>query len=107
MSLTFDTLSAAKTLKGAGLTDSSAEAIVAVVRQSFETDQLATSADTAALRSDLGGLRSDLSATKADLKHEIEKMEGRLKLFVASTVLGGAGVIVIAQIVTKALGISA
>ncbi len=107
MPLTFDTLSAAKTLKGAGMTDSSAEAIISVVRQSFETDQLATSADAIALRTDLGTLRSDLAATKNDLTHEIEKLEGRLKLFVASTVLGGAGVIVVAQIVTKALGIAA
>jgi hypothetical protein len=29
-----------------------------------------------------------------------------LKYFVATTVLGGAGVIVIAQIITKALGIA-
>jgi hypothetical protein len=81
-----DTLSAAKALKGAGFDDAGAEAIVAVVHQATGQDHL---------------------VTKADLSNELEKLEGRLKLFVASTVLGGAAVIVLAQIVSKALGIAA
>lgn len=85
MSLAFDTLSAAKTLTGAGLTDTSAEAIVAVVQQSSRHDHL---------------------VTRTDLANELEKLEGRLKLFVASAVLGGAAVIVLAQIVSKALGLA-
>jgi hypothetical protein len=83
---TIDTLSAAKALKGAGFDDVGAEAIVAVVQQATGQDHL---------------------VTKADLSNELEKLEGRLKLFVASTVLGGAAVIVLAQIVSKALGIAA
>ena len=86
MVATLDTLSAAKALKGAGFDDAGAEAIVAVVRQASEQDHL---------------------VTKTDLSSELEKLEGRLKLFVASTVLGGAAVIVLAQIVSKALGIAA
>jgi hypothetical protein len=85
MTITFDTLSAAKTLKGAGLTDASAEAIVAVVSQSSRNDHL---------------------VTRADLQNDLEKLEARLKLFVASSVLGGAAVIVLAQIILKALGIA-
>ena len=85
MSLSIDTLSAAKELKGAGFDDAGAEAIVALVRQSSELPLI------------------DHLATKDD----VEKAVISLKLFVASTVLGGAAVIVLAQIVTKALGISA
>jgi hypothetical protein len=81
-----DALSAAKALKGAGFDDAGAEAIVAVVQQATGQDHL---------------------VTKADLSNELEKLEGRLKLFVASTVLGGAAVIVLAQIVSRALGIAA
>ncbi len=88
----FDTLSAAKALKSAGLTDVSAEAIVTVVQQSSNHDHLAT--------------KADLGATRAELGHQLESLESRLKLFVASTVLGGAGVIVLAQIVLKTLGIA-
>jgi len=83
---TIDTLSAAKALKGAWFDDVGAEAIVAVVQQATGQDHL---------------------VTKAHLSNELEKLEGRLKLFVASTVLGGAAVIVLAQIVSKALGIAA
>ncbi len=83
--MTLDTLSAAKSLKTSGLTDAAAEAIVAVVQQSSQQDHL---------------------VTKTDLTSEIEKLETRLKLFVASTVLGGAAMIVLAQIVTKAVGLS-
>jgi hypothetical protein len=83
--MTFDTLAAAKTLKGAGLTDSSAEAIIAVVGQASRVDHL---------------------VTKDDLHNEVEKLETRLKLFVASTVLGGATVIVLAQVVLKTLGLA-
>ena len=79
-----DTLSAAKALKGAGFDDAGAEAIVAVVRQAAELPAI------------------DHLATKDDL----EKAVMSLKLFVASTVLGGAAVIVLAQIVSKALGIA-
>jgi len=86
MVATIDTLSAAKALKSAGFDDAGAEAIVAVVQQATGQDHL---------------------VTKADLSNELEKLEGRLKLFVASTVLGGAAVIVLAQIVSKALGIAA
>ena len=86
MVATIDTLSAAKALKGAGFDDAGAEAIVAVVQQATGQDHL---------------------VTKADLSNELENLEGRLKLFVASTVLGGAAVIVLAQIVSKALGIAA
>jgi hypothetical protein len=83
---TIDTLSAAKALKSAGFDDAGAEAIVAVVQQATTLDHL---------------------VTKTDLSNELEKLEGRLKLFVAPTVLGGAAVIVLAQIVSKALGIAA
>jgi hypothetical protein len=86
MAPTIDTLSAAKALKSAGFDDAGAEAIVAVVQQATGQDHL---------------------VTKADLSNELEKLEGRLKLFVASTVLGGAAVIVLAQVVSKALGIAA
>ena len=82
--MSIDTLSAAKALKGAGFDDAGAEAIVALVRQSSELPLI------------------DHFTTKDDL----EKAVMSLKLFVASTVLGGAGVIVVAQIVTKALGIA-
>ena len=84
MSATFDTLSATKALKGAGMTDASAEAIVSIVRQSSELPAL------------------HHLATKDDL----EKTALGLKLFVASSVLGGAGVIVLAQIVLRVLRIS-
>ena len=86
MVATIDTLSAAKALKSAGFDEAGAEAIVAVVQQATGQDHL---------------------VTKADLSNELEKLEGRLKRFVASTVLGGAAVIVLAQIVSKALGIAA
>ncbi len=69
-----------------GLTEAGAEAIVTVVQQSTMEDHL---------------------ATKADLSHELKKLEGRLKFFVASTVLGGAAVIALAQIGSKALGLAA
>ncbi len=91
--MTFDTLSAAKALKGSGLSDATAEAIVAVVQQGAQLDHLATKADVASVRS--------------DLTHEMEKLETRLKLFVASSVLGGAAMIVLAQVVLKAIGLSA
>jgi hypothetical protein len=85
MSGSIDTLSAAKTLRSAGFDEAGAEAIVAVVRQASELPSI------------------DHLVTKSDL----EKAVVSLKLFVASTVLGGAAVIVLAQIVTKAIGLSA
>ena len=87
--MALDTLSAAKTLKNAGLAEASAEAIVALLKQSSELPPI------------------DHLATKDDVKEALEKAVLSLKLFVASTVLGGAAVIVLAQIVTKALGIAA
>jgi hypothetical protein len=78
-----DTLSAAKALKGAGFDDAGAEAIVAVVQQAAALPPI------------------DHLVTKDDL----EKAVTGLKLYVASTVLGGAAVIVLAQIMSKALGV--
>ncbi len=85
MTATIDTLSAAKALKAAGFEEAGAEAIVALVKESSALPSI------------------DHLATKDDL----EKAVMSLKLFVASTVLGGAAVIVLAQIVSKALGIAA
>ena len=78
MAMTFDALSAAKALKGAGVPEASAEAIVSVVGQTSRSEHL---------------------VTRNDLKNDLEKLESRLKLFVASSVLGGAGVIALAQII--------
>lgn len=83
--IALDTLSASKALRNAGLSESSAEAIVAVVKQSSELPKI------------------DHLATKDDL----EKAVVGLKLFVASTVLGGAAMIVLAQIVLRAIGLTA
>jgi len=79
-----DTLSAAKALRNAGLSESSAEAIVSIVKQSSELPRI------------------DHLATKDDL----EKAVVGLKLFVASTVLGCAAVIVLVEVVLRVLGVS-
>ncbi|MBA3812737.1 MAG: hypothetical protein H0X27_14045 [Caulobacteraceae bacterium] len=84
MSLAFDTLSAAKTLKNAGFDEAGAEAIMTLVKHSSGLPTL------------------DHLASRDDL----DKAVMSLKLFVASTVLGGAAVIVLAQIVSKALGVA-
>jgi hypothetical protein len=87
-----DTLLAAKTLRCAGFDEAGAEAIVAVVRQASELPSL----DHLATKDDL-----------ASVRHDLEKAVVSLKLFVASTVLSGAAMIVLAQIVTKAIGLAA
>ena len=96
MAASIDTLSAAKALRSAGFDEAGAEAIVAVVRQASELprlDHLAT--------------KDDLASVRRDLEHDLEKAVVSLKLFVASTVLGGAAMIVLAQIVAKAIGLTA
>ncbi len=82
--MTINTLSAAKALKVPGFDEARAVAIVTLVKQSSELPTI------------------DHLTTKDDL----EKAVISLKRFVASTVLGGAAVIVLAQIVSKALGIA-
>ena len=96
MNGSIDTLSAAKALRSAGFDEAGAEAIVAVVRQASELpgiDHLAT--------------KVDLDGAVLGMKHDLEKAVVSLKLFVASTVLGGAAMIVLAQIITKAIGLAA
>ncbi len=85
MIMTFGTLSASKVLRGAGVPEASAEAVVSVVGHDWRSEHL---------------------VTREDLKGDLEKLEARPKLFVASSVLGGAGVIVLAQIILKALGVA-
>ena len=93
--MAFDTLAAAKALRGVGFDEAHADAIVSVVRQSTELpniDHLAT--------------KSDLEHLRGELKSDSEKLRLELKLFVASSVLGGAAILVLAQIVMKLLGLA-
>jgi hypothetical protein len=85
MNMAFDTLAAAKALKGAGFDEARADAIASVVRQSTELPNI------------------DHLATKSD----IDKLRLELKLFVASSVLGGAVILVLAQVILKFLGLAA
>ena len=85
MTMAFDTLAAAKALKSAGFDEARADAIVGVIRQSAPLEEL---------------------VTKDYLKGELEKLEGRLKLFVAYTMLGSAAAIVLAQVILKFLGLA-
>ena len=83
--MTIDTLSAAKALRNSGLSETSAEAIVMVVQQAAQMDHL---------------------VTKEDLNEALEKSETRMKLFVATTVIGSAAAIVLAQTLTKVIGLT-
>ncbi len=86
--MALDTLSAAKSLTRAGFSETGAEAIVTLLKQSSELPPI------------------DHLATRKDVETAIDNAVLSLKLFVASSVLGGAAMIVPAQIVLKALGIA-
>lgn len=71
MATTFDTLRAAKRLKGLGFNEEQAEGVAELVRDSRELDfsDLATKADVAAIRADLAhfATKAGLAETKAEI----------------------------------------
>ena len=75
---TFDTLSAADKLRGAGLGDVQARAIVDSIRDAQATgiEHLATKADIARLEGRIGGLEGRIGG----LEGRIDGLEGRLNV---------------------------
>jgi hypothetical protein len=67
MAYAFDTLSYAKRLREAGISQGQAEAHAEAARE-FVMGELATKADLQAVRVDLQAVKADLQAVKADLQ---------------------------------------
>lgn len=79
MAYAFDTLSYAKRLRDAGITQQQAEAHAEAARE-FVMGELVTKADLQAVKTDLQAVKADLQAVKADLLAAMDTLSLRLTL---------------------------
>ena len=96
MAYAFDTLSYAKRLRDAGISQGQAEAHAEAARE-FVMGELVTKADLQAVKADLQAVKADLQAVKADLLAAMDTLSLRLTLRLG--VMLAAGLATLAAII--------
>jgi hypothetical protein len=96
MAYAFDTLSYAKRLRDAGISQGQAEAHAEAARE-FVMGELVTKTDLQAVKADLQAVKADLQATKADLLAAMDTLSLRLTLRLG--VMLAAGLATLAAII--------
>lgn len=91
-STTFDTLTYAKRLQGAGFTPQQAEAQAEGLRAVVD-ENLATKQDIESVRLEIELVRRDMKEIESNLRHDMKEMESRIIFRLTGILVGGFAVV--------------